>query len=358
MKIIISGGGTAGHTHPALAIGEKVAEREGKENVLFVLRSGGRENVIIEKRGFNIEYIDVAGLKRSLSFKNIATLTKALRAKERCKRLISDFKPDAVLGTGGYVCWPLISAAVELKVKSALHESNAVPGLATRLLAPRCDLVMTNFKSSEKYFPKVKTKNTGNPLLSEFGLKSRESARASLGIPREDIFVLSVGGSLGARRLNEVVSGVMDKLSDKYKQLTFIHSTGEANRDQIKTFKTKRLKMVPYIENMAAHLAACDIVISRCGAITLSEIALTARAAILVPSPNVTGNHQYKNAKELYDANAALMIEEKELDEVRLQNEIERLISDKKLSKRLSIGISSYSRPDAAALIYESLKAL
>ncbi|MBQ7356209.1 MAG: undecaprenyldiphospho-muramoylpentapeptide beta-N-acetylglucosaminyltransferase [Clostridia bacterium] len=358
MRIIISGGGTAGHTHPALAISEEIAMREKKENILFVLRSGGRENKIIEERGFKIEYIDVAGLKRSLSFKNIATLTKALRAKEACKRIIRDFRPDIVLGTGGYVCWPLIKAAEEMKIPSALHESNSTPGLTTRLLSHGCSLVMTSFEGSKRHFPSALTVNVGNPLLGGFGELSRETCRARLGVPRSDIMILSVGGSLGARRLNSVVGEVMRDISKKHRNLTFIHSVGERNRDQIIPSPSGRVRMVPYITNMAEQLGACDIVISRCGAMTLSEIALAGRAAILIPSPNVTGNHQYKNARALCDEGAAVMIEESELSRELLLSKIEELINNPKRRSELAGKISSYARADARAKIYECLRGL
>jgi UDP-N-acetylglucosamine--N-acetylmuramyl-(pentapeptide) pyrophosphoryl-undecaprenol N-acetylglucosamine transferase len=358
MRIIISGGGTAGHTHPALAIAEEIAMREKKENILFVLREGGAENRLIEERGFNIEYIDVAGLKRSLSFKNITTLTKAMRAKEKCRKIIDRFKPDAVVGTGGYVCWPLIKAAEEKGIKSAIHESNSTPGLSTRMLAHGCSLVMTNFEGSKKHFPKSRVVTVGNPLLSYFGKHTKEVCRARLGIPLSDVMILSVGGSLGARRLNETVTKAIEALSKKHKDLTFIHSVGEKNRDQIVDMHSKKFKLLPYIKNMADYLGACDIVISRCGAMTLSEIALTGRASILVPSPNVTGNHQYKNAKELYNANAALMITEEELSPRVLTEALSRLISDKKLRDTLAENVRAYARADAREAIYNSLNLL
>ena len=358
MRIIISGGGTAGHTHPALAIAEEIARREKKENVLFVLREGGRENRVIEERGFAIKYIDVCGLKRSLSFKNIKTLKQALVAKEKCKKIITEFRPDVVLGTGGYVCWPLIKAAEEMKVKSVLHESNSTPGLSTRLLSHGCSLILTSFEESKKHFPKGKCITVGNPLLSDFGVMSREVCRAKLGIPRSDIMILSVGGSLGARRLNSVVGEVMRALSKKHRNLTFIHSVGEKNRDQIIESLSPRVKMVPYINDMALQLTACDIVISRCGAMTLSEIATAGRAAILIPSPNVTGNHQYKNAKAFCDAGAAVMIEEEYLTADSLISKIEGLISDKELRKKMSEKISLHSRADAREQIYSALSDL
>lgn len=358
MRIIISGGGTAGHTHPALAIAEEIAGREKKENVLFILREGGRENRIIEERGYNVKYIDVCGLKRSITFKNLKTLTKALSAKEKCKKIISEFNPDIVLGTGGYVCWPLIKAAEECGVKSVLHESNSVPGLSTRLLSHGCSLILTNFEQSEKHFPKGKCITVGNPLLSDFGISSRDICRARLGIPRSDIMILSVGGSLGARRLNSVVGEVMRELSKKHRNLTFIHSVGEKNRDQIIQSPTNRVRMVPYINDMALQLGACDIVISRCGAMTLSEIALAGRAAILIPSPNVTGNHQYKNAKVFCDSGAAYMIEESELCKELLLEKIEKLIREKDLRKEMGEKISRFSSPDARSKIYEALSGI
>ena len=358
MRIIISGGGTAGHTHPALAIAEEIARRDGKENIMFILRDGGRENRIIEERGYKIQYIDVCGLKRSLSFKNVETLKKALAAKEKCKKIIAEFKPDLVLGTGGYVCWPLIKAAGEMKIKSVLHESNTTPGLATRLLSHGCSLILTSFPESEKHFPCGKCQSVGNPLLSDFGVMSKEVCRARLGIPQNDLMILSVGGSLGARRLNTVVGEVMKRMSKKHKNLTFIHSVGEKNKDQMIPPISARIKTVTYINDMALRLGACDIVISRCGAITLSEIAMTGRAAILIPSPNVTGNHQYKNARALCDREAAVMIEEADLTVEVLLSKIENLIGDKEHRDKLSENIARYARRDAREQIYLALSKL
>ena len=358
MRIIISGGGTSGHTHPALAIAEEIAAREGKDNILFVLREGGRENRIIEERGFKVEYIDVCGLKRSISFKNVETLKKALAAKEKCKKIIAEFNPDAVLGTGGYVCWPLIKAAGEMKIKSVLHESNTTPGLATKLLSHGCSLILTSFAGSEKHFPKGKCQNVGTPLLSEFGVNSREICRARLGIPQEDFMILSVGGSLGARRLNSVIGEVMREMAKRHKNLTFIHSVGEKNRDQIIPPPAKRVRMMPYINDMALRLGACDVVISRCGAITLAEIATSGRAAILIPSPNVTGNHQYKNARALCDREAAVMIEEADLSAEVLQTKLTELIDNRDRREKLGENIARYSRRDAREQIYLALSKL
>jgi UDP-N-acetylglucosamine--N-acetylmuramyl-(pentapeptide) pyrophosphoryl-undecaprenol N-acetylglucosamine transferase len=355
MKIIISGGGTAGHTHPALAIAEEIAAREKKENILFVLREGGAENKLIEKSGFKIKYLDVMGLKRSLSCKNITALKKALHARELCRRIIREFKPDIVLGTGGYVCWPLLSAASEMKIKTVIHESNIVPGLSAKMLSHRASLILTNFEESLEHFKNRRAVCVGNPLVSDFGTRVRDVCRKRIGIPRDDIFILSVGGSLGARKLNCVVCEAMEKLSAKYNNLSFIHSVGEKNIDQIKEFKTRKFKMLPYINGMADYLGAADIVISRCGAVTLSEIALSGVAAILVPSPNVTNNHQLKNAKAIYECGAAIMLTEDALSCDSLLFELNSLIMNKEKRNTLGEKIRAFAKPDARNLIYRAL---
>ena len=359
MRLLLCGGGTAGHITPALVVAEKMKTRFPDTKILFIGRQGGNENEAVKKAGIELKTIDIQGLKRKLTIENVKRLKLAVKARKEAERIIEDFKPDVILGTGGYVCWPVISAGKKLNIPTAIHESNAYPGLTTRLLASKCDIVFLGREEAKAYLTKrAKIKVVGNPVSREFTKLSHEEARKKLGIRSDEIFILSFGGSVGADKLNRVVIEVMQNHTAKDSNIKHIHATGKRYFDSHNTtakLYDNRCKILPYIDNMPTMLRAADIVICRCGAMTLAEISAVGVAAILIPSPNVSGNHQYKNAKQLSERGAASLIEEKNLTEKLLWDSILELKNDKNGRKNRAKKILNYSTPDAAKRIADEL---
>lgn len=363
MNIILSGGGTAGHVNPALAIAEEIIRQEPASRILFICREGGKENLPIIKAGFQVKTLKVQGLKRKISKENITVLKNALKARNEAEEIIKEFKPDVILGTGGYVCWPVLSAGQKLGIPTAIHESNIMPGLTTKLLARKCDLVLLGYESAKK---KIRTKGkicaVGTPIRADFAIIDRQKARASLHLKENDCFILSFGGSIGAERLNQTVLETMREYSAKNKQILHIHATGERYYEQSKKnfsfSENDRCRVLPFIHDMPRMMKAADIVIARCGAITLSEIAEVGVSAILIPSPNVSGNHQYKNARYLSDLGAALMLEEKMLTSGRLTTLLSDLENDKNGRKNRAKKVKAFSNPNASKTVINELKML
>lgn len=360
MNVLLCGGGTAGHINPAIAIAEEIKAENPSSKILFIGREGGFENELIKKAGFEYKTISIQGLKRSLSIDNIKRIFIAMDAKRKARKIIEEFKPDIVLGTGGYVCWPVISAAKELKIPSAIHESNYVPGLTTKLLAKKCDTVFLNNQDTRKYFPeRVRTVVSGTPLLLSFLSNNRNEARRKLGIKNDEIFIVSFGGSIGSEKMNETLVEIIKKYSSKDKSIKHIHATGQKHfkiiTDSYKPSEKTGCKIVPYIDNMPTVLHAADIVICRCGAITLSELQAVGVSAILIPSPNVAANHQLKNGKSLSDIDAALLIEEKDLTFESLKNAIDELKNDENGRKKRAKTIKALSSVKASKIIVNEL---
>ena len=359
MRLLLCGGGTAGHVTPALVVAEEIKRRFPDTKILFIGRKGGGENEAVKKEGIELKTIDIKGLKRSLTLENIKRIKLAVQARKEAEKIIRDFKPDVILGTGGYVCWPVISAGKKMNIPVAIHESNAYPGLTTRLLASKCDKVFLGRDEAKAYITKhAKYTVVGNPASRDFTKISHDEARKKLGIKKDEIFIVSFGGSIGADKLNKVIIDVLNNHSSKDKQIKHIHATGKRYFNSYITdveFPDSRCKILPYIENMPTMLRAADIAICRCGAMTIAELSAVGVAAILIPSPNVSGNHQYKNAKELSKCGAALLIEEKNLSKKLLWDSILELKTDKNGRKNKAKTIMNFSSPDAAENIVDEL---
>ena len=360
MRLLLCGGGTAGHIIPALAVAEEMKKRDPNSEILFVGREGGLENDHIKKSGFKQKTLRVYGLKRSFSPDNLRRLRDAIKARGEAEKIINDFRPDVILGTGGYVCWPVISAGRKLKIPTALHESNVYPGLTTRLLAKKCNKVLLNREETKKYLKSgVNTITVGNPTRQRFEQISRRDARRRLGVGENEILIISFGGSIGAEVMNKIIIEAIKEYTTKEEGIKHIHATGRRYFEQVKNqlgnMPLGKCNIVPYIDDMPTALVAADIVISRCGAMTLSEIAEAGVASILIPSPNVTNNHQYLNAQYLERHCAATLIEEKNLSKERLVEAIKFLKNDKNGRKTQAKNIKAHSTPRAAEMIVNEL---
>ena len=355
MRIILCGGGTAGHVHPALAIAEEFIRR-GDTEILYIGRKGGAESKPVYDAGIKVRELEVRGLERKITYRNLKNIVTAIKSRAISKNIISEFCPDVVVGTGGYVCWPVLSAAAALKIPCIIHESNANAGLSTRLIYKKCDKVLISYDTTREELKGAREIITvGNPLRKDFLSTTRREARRRLGIKDNEIFIVSFGGSLGADRINDAVLSLIKNFSEKKASIRHWHATGkkhyseEIYRDYSK--EKGRCVILPYIDNMPDVLHAADIAICRCGAITLSELAATATASILIPSPNVTGNHQYKNARVLADSGAAILINESELDGERLVKEISDLCKNTHKRSELSKCIEKFANREASSLI-------
>ena len=357
MKLIVTCGGTGGHITPALAIAHTVKENCPNVEILFVGSERGMENTLVREAGFPIQPLRVEGLSRSLSLTNIRAFYRVVTAVKKARAILVDFAPDIVIGTGGYACYPTLRAAVKMGIPTAVHESNAVAGLAVRRLAAKVDRVWLNFDAAGQALPKgARTLTVGNPLPRGCNASRAGGRQRRDGCRR----VLSFGGSLGARELNRAVLSLMER-EREMPDICHCHATGkreyEATHGEFcaKGLDTcPRLELLPYIGDMPRRMAEADVVICRAGAMSISELAALGAPAVLVPSPNVTGNHQYRNAKVLSDAGAAVLLTEKGLVQTLPETVMGLLVSSEK-RHALSSAIRAFARPDANRLIYEDI---
>ena len=363
MHILFAGGGTAGHINPALAIAGYIREKHPDAHISYIGTPNKLEAKLVPEKGYNFRTIEVAGLNRSMSpkgiVKNVKALTMAATASLNAAKILKELSPDVVVGTGGYVSGPVLREAARLGIKTAIHEQNAFPGVTTKMLASKVDAVMLAMPEAEKYMKlKKKPYITGNPIRRELLKISKEEARAALGIGDKPL-ILSFGGSLGAKYINIAVEGLIEWHNGSGK-FHHIHGTGKSGYEpMMNDFKEKGITLSKdvdireYIKNMDECMAAADIVISRAGAITLSEITAMGKPAILIPSPYVAENHQFHNAMTLKRAGAAEIIEEKDLSAERLISVVERLIENKPKLEKMSNSAKKIAITDANERIYE-----
>lgn len=366
MRVLVAAGGTAGHINPALAIADKIVNVLPDSKVLFVGTPTGMEARLVKKAGYDFHGIKMAGIQRHLSFANIKRNVKAAyyyaAAFPKVKKLIEEFKPDICIGTGGYVCGAVLREAARMGVKTVTHESNSYPGMTTKLLSKTADKV---FVFSEDCLKHLKYTNkcviTGNPLRNNIPIEEKNAARERLGLP-EGITLLSLGGSLGANRINAAVAQLMVWEQQKG-GINHIHSYGGNGKDTFGGLleengvdKTSpRLILKEYIDNMYTCMCAADLIISRAGSMTLTEIMAIGRPSILVPYPNATENHQYYNAKTLEDANAAILKEDKELDGKWLTGTVDKLLKDPARLEAMGVNARQMAKTNAADVILSEI---
>ena len=370
MKVLFSGGGTGGHISPALAMADIIKTNVPGAEIAFVGTEYGIENTLIPQAGYKLYHVNVRGIRRSLSLSNVASLYLALTSPVKAKKIIKEFEPDIVIGTGGYACWPALKAAADMGIPTMLHESNALPGMAVRKLQNDVDVVMTNFESTaELLSPKANVINVGNPLRSACNTLTKEAARKKLGISDKYKFVvLSFGGSMGAERINHAAAEMMGNFAVKHDDIMCFHIGGKKNFESARSYfsaygleRNKRFVLMEYTPDLPTYMAAADVVICRAGAMTLTEIAKMEKPSIIVPSPNVVDNHQYKNAKVLGDAEAAIVICEDEIKEeggCKVCDAIKKLYEDEALRNRMSENIKRFAKADVEKKIFTTIEEL
>lgn len=356
MKVLFTGGGTFGHIAPALAAAQALKEARADIEIAFVGRRGGAENAAIRRAGYPLYELSVQGIQRKLSMQSLRATFSTLKAFGEAKKMIEKIRPDLVFGTGGYVCFPMMRAAIRYGIPTLLHESNATPGRACRMLAPHCTKVLLGTRDCLAEMPRrAQCEFTGNPIRKEFSEYTRQQARKILGISEKDRLLLSFGGSGGAERLNDTMMDFIMKKDERKNNLYHIHACGKkyygslAERYPMLTAKNARARLYPFIENMPLYMCAADLCVCRSGAMTVAELCASALPSILVPSPNVTNNHQYKNAYSLSQGGGALICKEEALSEIGEM--IFETLSNKAELEKMSKAASRYGNPAAAEQI-------
>ena len=367
MRVLLTGGGTGGHVNPALAIADIIKSHVPDAEIAFVGTERGIENKLVAREGYRMYHVKIQGIRRSLSLSNIKTAYYVMTSPAHAKKIIKEFKPDLVIGTGGYVCWPLLRAAISMGIPNMVHESNALPGVAVRQLQKKVDVILTNFRETRELLTeKEKVVCVGNPLRSSYGTLSREEARKKLGIPDHiKHVILSFGGSLGAQKINEAALGVMKEFSSERSDVMHFHSGGARGYENARSIftaygleKNDRLILRDYIYDMPTHMAAADLVICRAGAMTVTELAMMGKPAILIPSPNVADNHQYRNAKVLADRGAAILLEEMELNMDLMVSSVRSVLEDEEKAAAMSESVKLFADPEVNQKIYGEIRKL
>lgn len=356
MKFIISGGGTGGHIFPAVAIANEIRRREPTAEILFVGANGRMEMTRVPEAGYEIVGLDISGLQRRLTPQNLLFPVRVFRSVRRAGRLVEQFRPDAVVGVGGYASAPVLLAATSRGIPSLIQEQNSYAGLVNKLLARRVTKICVAYDGMEKFFPANKIILTGNPVRTEIAHGNRAEAQQFFGLDSTKQTLLVIGGSLGARTLNLATAAALRRLREASVQLLW--QTGKLYypeaQAQAAGFAGDNLQALEFIQRMDLAYAAADVVISRAGALSVSELCLTGKASILVPSPNVAEDHQTKNALSLVSKGAAVLITDEHAP-TRLYEEALRLLADPARQQQLSERVLELARPNATTTIVDEL---
>ena len=356
MKIIISGGGTGGHIFPAVAIANEVRRRYPDAEILFVGANGRMEMTRVPEAGYNIVGLNITGLQRRLTPQNLLFPVRVFRAVRKAGRLLEDFRPDAVVGVGGYASAPVLLAATSRGIPTLIQEQNSYAGLVNKLLAKRVNKICVAYDGMDKFFPASKIVVTGNPVRTEIADGNRTEAQAFFGLVPKRKTLLVIGGSLGARTLNLATAAALARLREAGIQLLW--QTGKLYfheaQQQVATFVAAGLYAYEFIQRMDLAYAAADVVISRAGALSVSELCLTGKAAILVPSPNVAEDHQTKNALALTGCDAALLVSDAQAA-TNLYDQTLQLLADGPRQSQLRQNIRKLARPVATSTIVDEL---
>lgn len=371
MRVLMTGGGTAGHVNPAIAIADTIKAKYPDAHVAFAASTerSDKARELLARTDYQEFYsIDICGLRSPVfHLGNVRTAFLMAKSQGQAKKLIRAYKPDIIIGTGGYASWPLLSAGARMGIPTLVHESNALAGKALMQVRGRVDSILVNFPEAAECFGcPDKTRVVGNPLLHGFtGCDERQAKRA---IGAEGSFkhvVLAVGGSRGAMMVNRYVYEMIGAMAKEHPEVLFITATGKDYYEEYKEkYAQSGLSVLPnvrvseYIYDMPLQMAAADVVISRAGAMTLSELALMRKCAVLIPSPNVANDHQYKNAKALGDAGAAVYARESEFAQGGLQARVQELLGDAQKRADMRARIAGFAKADANALVLEEIERL
>ncbi|WP_372917491.1 undecaprenyldiphospho-muramoylpentapeptide beta-N-acetylglucosaminyltransferase [Salegentibacter sp.] len=357
LRVILSGGGTGGHIYPAIAIANEIKMRHPEANFLFVGAKDRMEMEKVPQAGYEIEGLWISGIQRKLSLKNLSFPFKLLSSLSKSRKIIKDFKPDVVIGTGGFASGPLLKVASSQNIPTLIQEQNSYPGITNRLLSKAVDRICAAYEEVKRFFPAEKTVITGNPVrqdLLEVNSK-RAEAQEYFKIDASKRTVLVLGGSLGARRINQLIEKFAEEFEKKEIQL--IWQTGKLYFSEYKKYNGKFVQTHEFLNRMDMAYAAADVIISRAGAISVSELCIVGKPVLFIPSPNVAEDHQAKNARSVAEKNAALMLTETELED-RFETEFFGLLNSEEKQKELSRNIKELALPNATSAIVNEVEKL
>lgn len=351
MRLLISGGGTGGHIYPALALVEALKAQDPTTEVLYVGTERGLESKIVPNAGLPLKTVEIQGFKRSLSLSNFKTIYLFLKSVQDAKKIIKEFKPDVVVGTGGYVCGPVVYAASKLNIPTMIHEQNSVAGVTNKFLSRYVSKIGICFNDVASAFPAEKVIFTGNPRAQQVANIAKSGRLAEFGLDPDRQTVLIFGGSRGAEKINQATVAAMEQFKSVPYQVLFV--TGQIHyqkvKDQLKAVEVPtNVKVVPYISDMPAILPELACIVGRAGATSLAEITALGIPAILVPSPYVTNDHQTKNALSLVNKNAARMIRENDLTAATLVQNLNDILQNEAIRAQMTVNMKKAGVPDAA----------
>ncbi len=351
-RFVFAGGGTGGHLYPALAVAEKIRELKPESEFLFIGTKNKIEATVVPASGFNFKSVWISGFSRKMNLSNILFPLKVFVSYFQSLLALISFKPRVAVGTGAYVAGPVISAASTLGVKVILLEQNSYPGITNRFLEKKANQIHISYEDSKKYFRMTEKLNvTGNPIRPTLNLIDRNEACIKMNLDPNKKVVLILGGSGGAKSINNVIAGEIKSLMEINIQL--IWQTGKSYYDKYKKYNSEMTIVAAYIDDMSAAYSCADLVIARAGATTIAELSYLGLPVILIPSPNVAANHQFKNAESLNKSDAAELIEDKNMNS-ELRNKIISLLNDEVRLSELKKNIKNFSKQDAAKIVAES----
>lgn len=361
MKILVSGGGTGGHIYPAISLVNHIKKIHPEAEFLYIGTKKGLESTLVPKADIPFETIDIQGFKRSISFDTLKTMYLFTTSIKEAKKHIRNFKPDVVIGTGGYVCGSVVYAASKLKVPTIIHEQNSVAGLTNKFLSRYVDKIGICFSDAAVSFPENKVVMVGNPRAQEVVGRAKTEVLKQYGLDTNKPTVVIFGGSRGAQTVNRAMKEALPLFKGKNYQV--LYASGQIYFDEFDDQQSllsqlNNVKVVPYIDDMVDVLTSVEAVVGRAGATSMSEITALGLASILIPSPNVTDDHQTKNAQSLVDKQAAIMIKDDELTGETLVKELDELMLDNEYREKMAQASKKEGIPDASDRMYELVKEL
>lgn len=356
MRVIITAGGTGGHIYPALAILNKIKEKEPNSEFIYIGTHNRMEKDIVPKQGYKYEAIEIYGFSKSMIKRDIKNIFLISKAYQKCLKIIKDFKPDIVIGVGGYVTFPVIMAANKLGIKTFIHEQNSIPGKSNKVLAKKASLIGVSFEDSIKYFDTKKTVLTGNPC-AENALNQKAISKTKYKMTRNKKAVLIVQGSLGSKVINDKMLDFLNSISDENYEVLYISGNDYYEEFSQNNF-SKNVKVVPFVDNLSALMQDMDLIITRAGASITSEIMALEKPSIFIPSPYVANNHQYYNAVSIKNNHAGEMILEKDLNKDILKNKINEILNNPKIYHEMQVNLKKMSINDSSTKIYDLIKKL
>lgn len=356
MRVIITAGGTGGHIYPALAIASKIKELEPKSEILYIGTHNRMEKDIVPTYGYRYEPIEIYGFSKKNILRDFKDLGLIIKAYQKCLKIIKEFKPDVVVGVGGYVTYPVVKAAKKLGIKIFIHEQNSIPGKSNKVLSHYADKIGVSFKDTMDYFPKDKCLLTGNPC-SEKAIEAKEVSKTKFGLSLNKKSVLIVQGSLGSGVMNKIMLKFLQNIDNEKYEVLYV--TGKDYYESFKQNKfSKNVFIVPYIDDLSGLLKNIDVIITRAGASMISEIMALGKPSIIIPSPYVANNHQFYNAESISNSKAGIMLLEQDVSENVLKEKINYLLDNPKIYREMQASLQKMAIKDSSTIIYQTLKEL